>query len=40
MYAQYVNGADKISHIMSEKAETMQKKPMQYNIHCILPPSN
>lgn len=26
MYDQYINGADKISHIMADKAETMKKK--------------
>lgn len=25
MYSQYVNGADKILHIMTEKAKTMKK---------------
>lgn len=39
---QYVNGADKISHITANKAETMKKRPMQCNclknIAILLPP--
>ena len=32
MYDQYVNGAEKISHIVADKAETMKKKRLMLYI--------